>query len=347
MMGSASRAWTLIAAVLCLLAAPLAAQDRLPPTLINTSSALSPEQQQLTDSYIHHWVTQLTTGTDEQVTRARDKMIEPMVQGPSKIFASAYSASLGIKLLQEGLNAERLIVRLNAMMIASRLTPADAVAMVEKGLQDGNPAIRYAAARAANDIASREDDKAPAPIQIRLLDALTNQLNGERVQLVLEQVLLSVSGLDIPEASDRLLNGLNQRVALHVKEPATPAGADREAMARLFRRYVLQAPENDEVVRKLTQVAFRHLDLSVRLLEGGKQPEAVVQDRLAMALLADRILRWAAERRIAPGAKLPESVEKALPAGNTQLARVYIEEWRKLLTTEQAGFVQAQLALPD
>src|SRR5690606_26237777 len=93
------------------------------------------------------------------------------------------------------------VVRTNAMIVASHLTSSSVVPLIQSGMRDSVPAVRYWAAIAAANTASRLE----AQDQQALLRVLNTTWENETSMEVLGKVLVAMDALNIPEATSQLL----------------------------------------------------------------------------------------------------------------------------------------------
>ncbi len=333
--------------VICLACAPVRAADQIPIEIISATSSLTPGQHQVVDQYIARQTGLLTTGTDKQVAQARSQLIDPLIRGgATDSFTLAYSSAASNRLI-EAVESDRLAVRINAMIITAHLSDLSTLGLVEKGLADPNPAVRYWAAKAASDTGSR--DNLPSQEQAQILDLLVQSMVRESSEHVLQQLLMGLVGLSIPEASTQLLDVLNRRVAVHTADPGAPLGAALVGLRTLFVKTV-EASSNDQLIgpdtlRQLTLVAYRYLALSATLLEQGLPAAGAQPAYRKMVELTCKVLPWSASQ-IAPDVLQPGPIQDELAQENWPEICLRVEEWKHLLASSAFGYDPADLALP-
>lgn len=337
-----------LAVVLGFAAGPVLAQaqDRIPPEIVIAQSLTEAQQQQIA-GYVAQWAEQLATGDDAQVVLARQRLLEPLGVTGSEAFVKFYSEQLSQHLGQAAAS-ERLIVRLNTMIVTNRMTAATAMPLVEAGLQDTNAAVRYWAAKAVANFTS--DGSLPANVQLQLLDQLAARLGAENSVPVVQQLMVSIAGLTVPRAVDQILDALNNRVAIHLKEPGQPMAAEQEGLAELYRKLVSAALDNgaapgvEQQLRQLARVGARYMDLISLQLESGQVPEEQTESYKAMLLLTDTVLRVAHDTLNSP-MLAPSPIENAVRRGEWAFVRVQANQWKNILQASPFNFTPEELAL--
>lgn len=346
-MTSASRQLTagvlVILITLGLSAAPAAAQnlDRIPPEVLIATS-LTPEQQQLVNSYITHWAQQLQGEEDAQVVTARRRLIEPLGGSGSEQFNQQYSQAVG-RAIQQAAQAERLIVRLNTMIIVTRLSPATALPLIEQGLNDENAAVRYWAAKSVASITS--DSELPPATQRQLLAPLAQQLGQESSVPVVQQVMLSLLALTIPEATQQVLEALNERVTMHMTDPGQSVVAESEGLAELYRKLVTEAGQSgarQEQMRQLARVALRYMDLVATQFATGNVPPEREAEYVSLLDLTSTVLN-AAHQSLQSPLNSPTNLSIALRSQDWPAVQAQVEEWRNILRAAPFNIPQDQL----
>jgi hypothetical protein len=248
--------------MLCLAHTPhVAAQPSLPPDVFTASPLTSAQQQQVQD-FVAQWGGVLRGGGElTQIVDARGRLQQPLLIQTSDDFREAYSNAIARE-LEPALADESLVIRLNAMIVASRLsfTPA-VVDLIAQAMQDESPAVRYWAVKAVstNPAGGRPN---PQAVQ-RFLQTLDRLLQTEQSTEVLEQTYKAMIQLEGPNtgALERVINSLNRRVTLHVNDPHLSYRPEAEAMREAFARLVdenVRRGGMTELFRQLARAAGQH-----------------------------------------------------------------------------------------
>jgi len=342
----------MLAVILLFMASqPALARSKIPYSTITARDALTSIQLDHIETYLDERVQSLVQGSEGEVVRIRRELIEPLTwAGGTPIFHLAYSSASANRLTQ-AIRSDRMLVRLNTMIIIHSLNDPGSVSLIEKGLVDSSPAVRYWAAKAVSQsISSRLSESE----QRSLLRVLTMAMNREKSERVLQRLLVAVVGLNIPEAASRLLDALNKRVALHAVNADMPLGAALEGLRIQFIKTVEGKANGRDVsvvmIRQIATVAYRYLDLSATLLDLDRpNPENQANYR-EMVKLADAILKWSG-RQMPPegGASVPRSVKSDIASNNWPLIRLRVEEWNRMLTQApfNLGLVELMVTFPD
>lgn len=326
-------------------AGPARAQDNLSTDLV-TAEALTSEQQQTVQRYLAQWGEQLRTADASQITPARQRLIEPMNNptGPSEAFLSYYSPRLATY-LEEALDSDRLIVRLNAMIVATRMASNEALPLIEKGLVDENAGVRYWAAKAVQHLA--ENDAWTQQQGRNLLARLVNQLGTEQTGWVVQQLMLATVELDVPEASGQVLDALNQRVQDHFQEPGRSLQAEQAGLDRLWRQMIADERES-RTRRQLARTAYRYMRLAGTHLSRGNIPEEHQASYATVIEDADRIMRTLNEQ-LNGSQDVPEVPAQAVRQQDWDRVLVIADRWEQVLQGPPFNFLREELAFtsPD
>lgn len=330
-LGASSPAWAQI-------------QNRLEPSII-ISTTINESQQSTIFGYIDNWSQKLIEGEDSEVVTARRRLAEPLgTGGASATFIREYAMRLGER-LAPATSSPRLIVRLNAMVVASKLTGETAMPLIRQGLSDESSAVRYWAAKAVRDIATGDD--LDTSLQMELLDQLTTLLNNENAVPVVQQLMIAIVELNVPAATDELLSALNQRVTMHYRNPGQPLDAERAGLQRLFPKLISAASNNQPVTTSITRIAqasLRYVELVATQLDEGTVPAAQQEGYRQLVLLGDMILRWAQEN-MAGSRPAPAAIENAVRAGDWKFVRVQINQWKAVLREHPFNLANSDLSL--
>lgn len=322
--------------------APRARAAESLPTETITAASLSMDQAAKIDQYIAAAVADLKQAKESAVTPARHVLLEPLGLGPSDAFLRYYRQHVATALTPL-LAHKDLLVRLNAMIVLDRVGGADAVPIAGKALADASPAVRYWAAKTIADQAAA----LPGDAQKQVLATITKRVASEHVPQVVEQLLVTMGSLTLPEAKLQLLEALNQRVAYHAQHPGTSIGPEEAGLQRLYKTLFGAAAKPDpNVLKALGRTALRYLDLTATQLDLKQVPDdAVRQTYHHTVQLTYYILRFVqGATKGAPAA--PPDLTDAIKAGNWKMVRVQVEAWRNVLEAPPFGFSAKELEIP-
>lgn len=344
---------TLAAVVVGLLSSAAVAQnqdpcpERLAPEMLIAENLNSQQQRQITE-YAGCWAARIVDADERQITRARMQLREPLgQQGSSTAFNNLYDQVVAEE-LAPAMQDEREIVRLNTMIVVTRLSRESALPLVADGLADDNPAVRYWAAKAVRNLAGQTQIRSPQ--RLELLSHLTDLLQQEDAEAIVEQVMLAIVELEIPQAQREMLNAMDGRIRFHMQNPGQPLRAERSAMNRLFQQLISQAandPSVEPIIRQLAQVALRYHDFAALQLESREaELNQRLEDDYRQAIgLTDQILRFIHEGRGQQSA--PPSIANAVRVGDWSYVRAQAEQWRTILSRPPFNFQREQLELPQ
>lgn len=264
--------WALAAAW----AGPAAAQARIPQEVVVATSSLTDAQSRALRQYVHRWggvFTEAMTNeqvSDVQVAEAREQLLSPLrTPGATDFFKRRYSTAV-TELISPLMDGDRLIVRLNAMIVATRLTDHSAGPLAEKGIADPSPSVRYWAAKAIASLVEAEDS-AGEPIldvadRLALLRTLEEVGVTEDSAEVLQQVMLAMAATGVPSAKERLLDLLGARLAWHVDRPYEPYLAESSGLRAVYQSLLRTRASDTAHIRQLAAIAHRYMNLISRSL---------------------------------------------------------------------------------
>lgn len=329
-----------ILVVATLLLCSPAAHAQINTTIISSTTALTPEQVAAVDEDVRRGVTLLLNSPDDKIGDARTRLLDPFQRGPSDIFKRGYSQSVARE-LQKAMASDRVIVRINAMIIAARMEDGGVAQLAEKGLTDASPAVRYWSAKAISQgVAVPAEQRAP------LLTALTDVMRNETHSEVVEQVLGALVALD---AFDRVLGGLNDRVLIHASKPGLSPMADTESLRRLYQKLVQDVAARKTIepatLRELARASYRFLELAATRLDRKTVADELRGEWRNLVEVSDAALRWSAQTAI-PQGKQPDAITADIAAGNWAAVLLRVSDWRPLLGREPLNLKAEDLAVP-
>lgn len=349
------RALLMVVGTLAAVMAPRAlAQPTIPPELRQTSSALTAAEDRLVRDFIAAAIADLTADDPAQVMDARRRLIDPLtLPNTSEIFAQAYSSHLKLQ-LPPALSHPRLIVRLNAVIVASYLTDRTAIELLAVPLADEAPAVRYRAAKAVGMIVTRARISSAADrvaTERQALQLLMTHSKQETAPEAWQPLLESLSVLRIPEARLALLDALNRRVDEHARRPGMPLVAEHTGLINVYRGVVEQSLQPDgiemAIVAALARTTCRYMVLSARTLSQVPDlDDAIEAQHREMITAADTVLRWLMRDHLKLAVTLPPAVAPKVRDGLWAEIRLDADRWQALLGESRLGLTAADLEVP-
>lgn len=300
-----------------------------------TSSAPGQPCEAAARAYASHFVKVLAKpeSNDDQVRDARSRLTDPYQRGGKAEFELLYSRVLGGELLPL-MSADRPAgVRLNAMIITTRLTdPVGATKLVQIGVGDTNPGVRYWAGIAAREVSARGlDPKLQTEMGASLEKAIAKE-SSPYVRGPMVTALLNLTGLEAT-----VLAALDRGVDTLIANPGASPAADMEGLVKVYQKLgelaVNNSDSNRAVIESLAKVSYRYLALAAIMLEDGKVPPTHRNQFSELVLKSDIALRWAVGKLNDKLAQ-PASITGDASLDKWANVRARNVEWFKLLTGE-------------
>lgn len=338
-----------LASLLCVVLA--ASGQELGIDVTKAAAPLSSAQLHQLQTFVESLAARLLNGTDLEVAQARQALINPLASNPSDIFVRAYAAGL-LPTLDRAVRSDRLLVKINALVIAAALPDPTLAPVVELGLADSAPAVRYQAVRALEQLARRAaaDTSADSTaLAAKLLQALQPLLTKPQPQQLWRAIIDALCAFSSPQARQQLSDILNQRVLIHARQPDLSLEPERKALAQVFLQVVQQTVKQQkpdpQTLRLVSLIAFRYFSLCSAIAADQGAVDANLAGHREMAQAADRILRWTVQT-ISPTAKLPPALDDWVRKGRWDQVRQQDDAWRKLLVQPPLQIPAADLAVP-
>ncbi len=315
----------------------------LPTEVVMSSASLTPAQQNQINQFVVRSVELLLSNEPASVSQGRRQLLDTFtLPGISEMFLASYSPAISRELNgRNALEHESVLVRTNAMIVASRLSDGGVVSLIRQGLTDKNEGVRYWAAVTAANAGPKLSQADQQVIQT----VLSNIWQQEKSIDVLEKMLVAMDALRTPQSSMLLLQALNHRVMLHVADPSLPIKAELEGLQGVTVRTfsALTAPGQSvepQVLKQLVIVLFRYFDLATALQANQATPQAHLEDLRTITRLAGNFLP-----RLAARLDVTLTSRQVNPA-DVNANRLLAEEWRRALTTSAAGISTGDLSIP-
>lgn len=332
----------LAAAALTVLAAPALAQGPEPlDEAIASQTQLAPNQRAAVDAYADGWSEVLQSRESDKREAARKALIEPLGGAPTPAFRIQYGSRLKNVLTRQAAGSSTQ--RAFAAELAGRLATVDAHAVAVELLADPDPAVRYAAARAAR-LQLESIDNPPAALseqhQQRLVSALAQQIAIESNALALDGMLTSASEAVLRDSpiADAVLAAHSAATARNLKSQALEA--DVVAGARAALRIVTAVQQRYRATNSLAPALAKEGGLlagsamSFVLQEIENNPaaeDAAAANALEQLVKAAHNLAFFAASasgvRIQPDNDLPDAFERWRENADARALRSEIEQW--------------------
>ena len=347
-MNTRRRCWNCLAPAIVVALLLTTVRGEIPPEVIIASGALSPRQQQALDEDASKLVEQLIKGSDADVVKARSELLDPFDKAPKDraFFKIAYSGSVAHALFDAGaMKSPRLIVRLNTMIIVAQLFDAAAIKLIDMGLADANPAVRYWGAKAAGQLAQAKSDEdhwllAAAATERASLTPSRHRRPRSPSPDALQQELKSLQW----GGSMSLTRSLGSLPPLIPASPSTPPiqtsrmTADTGGLHELYVDQVQQAIEaavDPAAMRKLVLVSYRYLALIAQQLVDGKPSPEIEAQYWEMLKICNVALPWAAEK-VAPSFVPPGDLKTFIDTHDKLGIQLRSADWKQAAAEGQA-----------
>ncbi len=343
--------WLLTAcfgAVLGLGGQPVLGQDSLTPTILQASAPLTSQEKATVDAFVDAQVQKLQSQDPQQVAEGRARLVEQFSLSTSSDFLEYYGQAITNRVVPLLVPDQALMTRLNVAIISAKLTGDNLILVLEAGADDPSPAVRYWIAKAVGG-AIREGHLKDKQAQRKALDVLAKRLKLEEASLVLEQVMLAMAEIELPEALRKVLEGLNSRVTFHKQNPTAHFKPVRGGMEQLWSKLIeLRSDSKNRVDKEqfeLARIAFRYYALIADQLDeedpnnDDEEDEEVREDKSWMASICGRVMDDVAKE-----------VAKLTPPqlADTKIAaelRVSADRWREMLKEPPFNFTDDQLSV--
>ena len=331
---------------------PVAAQDRLPASMLSATSLTSSQEGEI-EAFVSRWNTQLLQGSDSEISDAREALLQPVRSSTSDAFLDQYGDAVGER-LSTALEARRLITRLNAMIVAGELGGRGVRGVIVKGLSDPSPAVNYWAASGAVKLAeARQQGARVTSSAVRdVLESLQRMLEEKTASnQLLYPALRAAVAMNVPEGDALFLDTLSRRVDLHARQPLLdyrPA-LQKGAWSGLIQRSITSGTERGQnVLKQSARIAARYFALISRQIEQGALGNNPPQSHLDMMLWNQRLLATVNQFLDGPGAVpgTPE-VTRAIENLDVNFLRLTASDWIATLQKRPYAFAPEELEVPQ
>ncbi len=332
-----SRRWLVVAGLVALgtsLAASAQVQgpDKMPLGILTNSGQIPPDQVKTIETYIQSWVQNLGSDRESQIQAGREHLLDPLSQGGTANFLAVYNQHLATALADSHLlESSKPLVRLNVMIVLARVQDPAVIPMIQAGLEDAAPAIRYWAAKAVATLAGGGTAFSDKDRQA-LIQSLTAAAGKEKVESALGMELIALARQPSASAWNNLLTLLDDRLAAHRKDVELDITPERQALidmvARLGQQVIANPASATQYQAAMThsvQTLYRYVDLA--LLALGQTPPVSDNAKREYQALVDDASNWLLFflRQADAKVKLP-SVNDLVRQGNVPEALLRFED---------------------
>lgn len=332
--------------LMVLLGVPASAQNQIIGANIIQAPQIDAAARQQINAYITPAIADLVSGEPDKISNARKNLLNPMGNiGASVAFLDAYSEMISAK-MDPAVNHKDLktsvLVRMNAMIIISRLTDDGSMAHIAAGLEDDNVSVQRWAMKGLQERVKTWKNRAKNDNNLNIapkLDGVIKQVvakleaNQAPHPIVVGPGLLTLFEIGTEDAYKALNTQLNKRVELHEKNPKLSYAPEQGAIQQFAPALSIARPFNTELGAGLNQAAFRYARLILSQAKAGKIGDNELNSALSM--LNQSILSMG---QVSAGGG------KNAPAGQGQASAAIKEErWANLekLLTDWAVILRA------
>ncbi len=342
---------TLCVAILGPGAQSLSAQNSLPAAILQAQAELTPQERATVDSFVDAQTARLQSDDPEQIAKGRSLLAEQFSLGRSAFFLDYYRPTIANKIAPLLTPDGDLMTRLNVAIVSSKLSGQSLTTVLQAGADDPSPAVRYWIAKAVGAAAKNKRLKTQG--QKDALAVMAKRLKAEDNSLVLEQVMVAIAEIDLPDAIQKVLEGLDSRVTFHKQNTKARFKPVHGGMKQLWSKLVhLRAGGNnvDKEQFELARIAFRYYALIAdQLTEANKnndngddeEAQQAKQDKVAMAVICGQVMADVAKE--VAGVTPPQPVNP----NNAAELRVSVDRLREMLKASPFSFTDEQLAVGE
>lgn len=325
----------------------LFAQDSIPQDTLQAKTELDDPAKVAIDAFLDEQVRRLQTDDPNEVAQGRARIVEYFNLSNSDFFKVYYAQALAGRVVPLIDADSPLMTRLNVAIISSKLTGKDLVTVLQAGASDPSPAVRYWIAKAVGNAAKK--DAFDKQQQQDVLVVLAGRLKAEDASLVLEQIMLAIAEIDLPDAIKTVLEGLDSRVAFHKNNPDARFKPVLNGMQQLWSKLIALRSGGSNVNKDLNdlgRIAYRYYALiadQMPAFDDADDPGAVVvkKDKALMAQICARVMDYAV--RDVAGLAAPQPVD----TNNATELKASAARWRDILKGPPFSFTDEELTVAE
>lgn len=258
--------------------APVASAQQTIPSEVITAASIDAQQQQAIAGAVAPIAAKLDKGSDDDVAAARVEMMNLFERARTLGGTPAFSAALSgevARALAGAMQTDRVICRLNAMLIAGQVQSPRVVPLLLSGLKDSAPAVRYAAAKSLYTLLTLNNGEPAANVfdadaYTGLINGLGEAMSGAANEALVREAFLALAKIPVPDARQKTLDILMRRAAMLQTTPDLTASlaGETDALRTVVLFYATQGDYSR--ARQLAEAGLAYLVISVRDLQTGK-----------------------------------------------------------------------------
>lgn len=295
----------------------LLAQSSLPQSIIQKQSDLTDQEKATVDQFVDTYVKQMQSDAKADVAEARTRLGDPISLGPSASFLGYYLPALAKRVAPLIKPDQPLLVRLNVAILSAKLNGQDLVRIIQDGAADPSPAVRYWIAKSAGEAA--KNSVFDTPQQQDVLTVLADRLKNEDTSYVLEQVMIALSQIQLPQATQAVLDGLDSRVTFHKSNPTARFKPIQNGMQELWRKLIADRADQKNVTKQLYElgrIALRYYALIAEQMPDYENPadepqQDIKNDKAQMAKSCVDVMTYVVSQVANLSAPLPVDTTKS------------------------------------
>lgn len=323
----------------------LIAQDTIPQTILQADAELSATEQATVDAFLDVQVGRLQSDNSAEVAQGRARIVDQPNLSNSDFFIEYYLEALTDRVTPLIQADNPLITRLNVAIVSAKLSGEGLLAVLQAGANDPSPAVRYWIAKSVG--AAAKKNAFDAQQQQDVLVVLADRLKAENSSLVLEQIMLAIAEIDLPDAIKTVLEGLDSRVAFHLKNPDARYKPVLNGMQQLWSKLIALRSGGINVNKdlyELGRISFRYYALIADQMPDyeipqNDQAEQIKNDKALMARRCVQVMEYVV--RDVAGQAVPQAVDTS----NATELSVSSDRWLDILKAPPFNFTDEELSV--
>ncbi|MEM1353364.1 MAG: hypothetical protein AAGC44_02165 [Planctomycetota bacterium] len=324
----------------------------LPQDIKAATGELTEEQRASLAEFVDPLMEGLVAGNPADISTARTIILREF-NSPAATpeFKEAFSNQIG-KHMSQAMGAEDELVRINAMIITTRLTTDLAQELIDQGLSDSNAAVQYWGAKAYRDRVLRMVDeqgrsRLPNDEQQKIIQRVKELIETDPVVAVVQSSFEILIALSVPEAQRELLDQLNNRVTKHAQQPQMSYRAEQEALRQLTNKFIRERRVEKRDQQALMSASFRYFMLTTRQMNRGVVlPENQAGHKAMMDTSHQALAAIGAREQ---GVELPEGfaeVKDLIRLNSWEKLTQVGQRWQPVLQAPPFELIAQQLLIP-
>lgn len=330
-------------------------QAFLPQEVIQAEQ-ITPAMTQQIRAVVDASMDKLIDGDAKAVTEARGKLLGPLENtNASPAFRDAFSEQTTSR-MDKAINHDSALVRMNAMIVLSRMTDEKSMALIASGLVDKSEAVQSWAMKALRNRVVTWKNRAggnAAGLNAKF-DAAIKQVKTKLETevpphpIVVGPALETLLVIDTTAARAELIEQLSQRIALHKADPNLSYAPEQVVAQRFAGVIALSSPFDQNSANGLSGASFQYAVLIHNQLKAGaiadekidSAKDALYQFTTALAQVA------AGARTNAPPAQagLKDAIVKDRW---DDIQRLLTNDWAVILRAAPFGLNNEQLGIGE